>query len=119
MSYSLTRPEATSRNLAAIAHLAGWTGLFLPLIGPIAIPVVILALKADDEFVREHAMESLNLEVTLWLAITLFGLLSIVLIGLPFLFVTILFGLIAPIPAAIAAATGESHRYRFIIRFFH
>ncbi|MEN0060879.1 MAG: DUF4870 domain-containing protein [Myxococcota bacterium] len=119
MSYSLTRPDTQSRNLAVIAHLAAYSGLILPALAPIIIPIVVLAIKPHDEYVREHALESLNLEITLWLAIAFFGLLSFLLIGLPFLLVTILFGLIAPIPAAIAAATGEPHRYSFIIRFFN
>lgn len=118
LSYELTRPDAASRNLAVVAHLAAYSALLLPVIAPIVIPIVVLALKPGDPYVRDHALESLNLEITLWLAIGIFGLLSIVLIGIPFLVVTVLFGLIAPIPAAIAAATGEEHRYSFIIRFF-
>lgn len=118
MSYSLTRPDVASRNLAVVAHLAAYSGLFLPALAPIAIPIVVLAMKPHDEYVRAHALESLNLEITVWLAIATFGILSFVLIGIPFLLVTVLFALIAPIPAAIAAASGEPHEYRFIIRFF-
>lgn len=119
MHYPLTEPDTTARNLAIVAHLAAYSGLFLPAIAPIVIPIVILAIRPDDPFVREHALESLNLEITLWGAIAVFGLLSLVLIGLPFLLVAILFGMIAPIPAAVAAASGHSHRYAFTIRFFH
>jgi len=118
LSFSMTRPDTTSRNLAVVAHLAAYSGLLLPALAPIIIPIVVLAMKPNDEFVRTHALESLNLEITVWLSIAVFGLLSFLLIGLPFLMVTILFALIAPIPAAIAAATGEPHEYRFIIRFF-
>ncbi|MEO0600983.1 MAG: DUF4870 domain-containing protein [Myxococcota bacterium] len=119
MSYTLTRPDSASRNLAVVAHLAAYSMFILPAIAPIVIPIVVLALKSQDEFVREHALESLNLELTVWLGMAIFGLLSIILIGLPFLFITWVFAMVAPIPAAIAAASGESHRYSFIIRFFH
>ncbi len=119
MTYPLTRPDSTSRNLAMVAHLAAYSWFVLPFLAPIIIPIVVLAVRSDDPFVREHALESLNLEITVWLAVVTFGLLSFVLVGIPFLVATLLFAVIAPIPGAIAAATGEAHRYRFVIRFFH
>ncbi len=119
MQHYLAEPDTTARNLAIVAHLAAYSGFFLPAIAPIVIPILILASRPDDPFVREHALESLNLEITLWGAIALSGLLSLVLIGIPFLLVALLFGMIAPISAAVAAASGHSHRYAFTIRFFH
>lgn len=118
LSYPLTPPDSTSRNLAVVAHLAAYSWFVLPFLAPIIIPIVVLAIRSDDPFVREHAIESLNLEITVWLAVVTFGLLSMVLIGIPFLLATVLFAVIAPIPGAIAAATGESHRYGMVIRFF-
>jgi len=119
VDHSLSLPDSTSRNLAVVAHLAAYSAFVLPALAPIIIPIVVLAVRPGDEYVRQHALESLNLELTVWLALTCFGVLSLLLVGIPFLLVTIAFALIAPIPAAISAATGEPHRYRFIIRFFH
>lgn len=116
--YGAVASDESGRNLAVVSHLAAYSGFFLPAVAPLLIPIFILSMRPDDPFVREHALESLNLEITLWVAITIFAILSLVLIGLPFLLVAVLFGMIAPIPAAIAAAEGRIHRYPFVVRFF-
>ena len=104
------------------AHLTALAALFvgLPFIGPL---VVYLA-KKENPFVRRHAAEALNFNLsimlyTIVLAIVTFILLF-VLVGVLLipLFVVLFAGwIIFVIVASVAASRGEEYRYPLTIRF--
>ncbi len=111
-----------ARTFALAAHLSALLSLFVGV--PFAGPLVILLVKKDDPFVRGHAAEALNfnLSVMLYAAVLLIAglLLLIVVVGLlvwlaliPLLFAWLVLTCIA----ASKAGQGETYRYPLTIRF--
>lgn len=99
-----------SRNIATLVHLSHYLFGFI-------VPLVIFLVIKDDEYVIENAKEDLNLSLTLFIYGALFTLLSIILIGLPFLLATFIFSLIAPVVMAINSSNGKIYRFPYLIRF--
>jgi len=111
-----------SRNYALAAHLSALLSLFVgfPFIGPL----VIWLIKKDDPFVRAHAAEALNFNLSVMLyGVVLFivGLiLVIVLIGILVWLLLIPLGIVWLVficIAAVKAGGGEPYRYPLTIRF--
>jgi uncharacterized Tic20 family protein len=104
------------RSWAVGAHLSGFVAAYLALgfIGPL---VVMLTGGARSAYVRRHAVEALNfnLSVLIWLAVS--AVLSIILIGLPMLLAVGVLYVVASIQGALAAGRGEEFRYPITIRF--
>jgi uncharacterized Tic20 family protein len=104
------------RNWAIGAHLSGFLAAYLALgfLGPL---VVLLTGGSRSAYVRRHAVEAINfnLSVLLWLAIS--AILVIVLIGIPMLLAVGGLYVVASIRGAVAASNGEEYRYPFTIRF--
>ncbi len=103
------------RTWGMIAHLAPFAGglIGLPFVGAL---VVFLMYKDRSPFVRRHALESLNFQITLLIGWVVAGLLSLVLIGLlmfPVLFVA---EIVFAIMAAAASSRGEAYRYPLTLR---
>ncbi len=111
-----------SNGYALAAHLSALLSLFVgfPFIGPL----VIWLVKKDDPFVRGHASEALNFNLSIMLyAVILFvvGLvLLIVLVGVVVWLLLIPLGVIWLVfvcLAAVKAGQGETYRYPLTIRF--
>lgn len=102
-----------------IAHLAGFAGLFFSFVLANVIgPAVVYYAKRDDSaFIEDQAREAINFQITGVLAALVFGALSFVLIGVPFLLATVVLWFALPIRAAMAANRGERYRYPLTIRF--
>ncbi|HEX6149098.1 DUF4870 domain-containing protein [Nocardioides sp.] len=89
-------------------------------------PLLILLLKNDSPFVRRHAVESLNFQISLLiyglvgtivafvLAVVTFGLGLLVII--PVIVVLGLLALIVIIVATVKASNGEDYRYPLTLR---
>jgi uncharacterized protein len=108
--------STADRNWAVAAHLAGFVAAWVALgfLGPL---VVLLTEGRHRPFVRRHAVEALNfnLSVLLWCVIS--AVLVIVLIGFLMLAAVGLLYLVASILGALAASRGEDFRYPMTIRF--
>jgi len=111
-----------ARSYALAAHLSALLALFVgfPFIGPL---VVYLA-KKDDPFVRAHACEALNfnLSVMLYGAVLLVGglLLLAVVVGILVWLLFIPLGIawiVCVVVAAVKAGQGRPYRYPLTIRF--
>lgn len=111
-----------SRNFALAAHLSALLSLFVgfPFIGPL----VIYLTKKDDPFVRAHAAEALNFNLSVMLYGVVLGIvgliLLIVVVGLlVWLALIPLFvaWLVLVVIAAVKAGQGEPYRYPLTIRF--
>ena len=86
-----------------------------------------MLLKSDSPFVRRHAVESLNFQISLLiysLAGTVIGIvIAILTVGIallviiPLVAILALVVLILIIVATIRAANGEDYRYPFCLRF--
>lgn len=99
------------RLLSILAHVLTMFTSFIA-------PLVIYLLKKDESlYVKEHARESLNFQLTLMLAYFIGFLLLFVLIGVLILPLIGFVQLILVIVATIKAADNKLYRYPFSIRF--
>lgn len=115
------------RTWGMLAHLSSIAASFvaLPFLGPL---IVFLVLKDRSRFVRGHAAEALNMNlsyVIYSIALSIvFGFITLVTLGLgvvtfyllPLLYVP---ALVFAILGAVAAYGGRPYRYPLIFRFVH
>ena len=118
-----TPTRSDSRTWAMVAHLSALAAAFVALafLGPL---VVYLVKRDEDPFVREHAAEALNFQLSCLLYGVVGGIVLVITIifvfGLLLIPVAILLAiawLVLTIVGAIKAAQGESFRYPLTIRF--
>jgi uncharacterized protein len=112
-AHALTDEE---RNWAMAAHvgsfLAAWFALGL------LAPLVVLLVKGNDsDYVRRHAVESLNFQINALVYIVLFAALMLVLVGFILLPLYGIFYAVAVILGAVRASQGADFRYPLTIRF--
>ncbi len=108
-----SRDETISATLAHIGALIGM--FFFPM--NIIVPLVILLFKGgDSSFVREHARESLNFQISSTVFIIISAFASVVLIGIPFLLAFIVISFVCPISGSVRASAGEGYRYMWTFR---
>jgi uncharacterized Tic20 family protein len=101
-------PTSDEKTLALIAHVITFVSSFIA-------PLIIYLIKKDEsEFIREHAKESLNFQITVFIIVIIC---IISLIGLLLLWAVGLFTFILVIVATIRASEGKLYRYPFSIRF--
>lgn len=96
--------------LCGVAHL-GWIVGF-----PIMAPLIIMLLSGD-KFVRMQAKEALVFQVGLIIFGAIFGILSILLIGIPFLIVLGILALILPVMAVIKVCDEVDYSYPITGKF--
>jgi uncharacterized Tic20 family protein len=111
----------TDRNWAAAAHwgtlVAAWIAM-----GFLAPLIVMLTIGNQSPFVRKHAVESLNFQISLLIYFTvavlfsLFTLLLGLIIVIPLALAAVVAVLVFLIQASIKAAHGEDYRYPLTIR---
>jgi uncharacterized protein len=108
--------SGSDRNWAVAAHLSGFVAAWFAL-GFLGSLVVLLTEGQRRPFVRRHAVEALNfnLSVLLWCVIS--ALLVIILVGFVMLAAVGVLYLVATILGALAASRGEDFRYPLTIRF--
>jgi uncharacterized Tic20 family protein len=107
----LTTTEATERNYAMAAHLAGFAGFVFPF-GNIIGPLVAWQLGKDKgSYVNEQGKEAVNFQIT-WTFYFVFALLTIlVAVGLLLVPIVAVSWLVLTIIGTVKAANGEPHRY--------
>ena len=109
---------------AAGAHIGSLVAAWLAM-GFLAPLVVMLVKGNDSAFVRRHAVESLNFQITLLIYLAIAGVVVLFTLGLglivvlPLLALVGLFALIAIIMATVAASRGDDFRYPLCIRLVH
>lgn len=122
-SYGSPAPEApaplspgSARLWAMAAHLSGFLAAYVALgfLGPL---VVLLAVGNRSSYVRRHAVEALNFNLT-WLIYIVVGvILAFLLIGIPILIALGVAYLVLVVLGAVAASDGRDFRYPLTIRF--
>ena len=106
------------RRWAMFCHLGALIGLLGNGVGFLIVPLIVWLIKKDDHpFIDEQGKESVNFQITMFLALFAGALLSLVLIGIPILIAAMIMMIVLPIVAAIKASNGESYRYPLTIRF--
>lgn len=110
-------PSNEELNLATIAHAAGIVAPFFPGFGFIAPLVLWQINKGVKPFAASHAVEALNFQLTLLLALIVSFLLMFVLIGFLIMPVVGIWGFVLSIIATIKVSTKEPFAYPLTIRF--
>lgn len=98
-----------------LAHLSALVAAFVALsfLGPL---IVMLTQGQKSPFVRAHAVEALNFQITTYIAAFVSAVLLLVLIGFILLPLVGLGWLIFTIVAGVKANNGESYRYPINLR---
>ena len=115
-------PGSDDRLWAAAAHVGALVSAWFAFgfIGPL---VVLVVWGERSPFVRRHAVESLNFQLTLLLLAVLAVVVTLLTVGValivlvPIGLVVLVIALIAVIAATLAAQRGEDYRYPLSIRF--
>ncbi|MBP6624714.1 MAG: DUF4870 domain-containing protein [Chitinophagaceae bacterium] len=103
-------PTSDEKTMAILSHI-------LVIIAWILAPLIIYLLKKDESvFVREHAKESLNFQITVLIGYIISGILVIVLIGVVLIWLLAIINLIFVIIATIKASEGKMYKYPFCLR---
>ena len=109
-------PADQERLWAMLAHLLSFVAAYL-FLGFVAPLIVMLVFGPRSAFVRAHAVESLNFNLT-WL---LYGIIAVILafllVGILILIVLGIAYLVLVIVASVKANNGEMYRYPATIRF--
>ncbi|HSK36850.1 MAG TPA: DUF4870 domain-containing protein [Actinomycetota bacterium] len=109
-------PADQERLWAMLAHLLSFVAAYL-FLGFVAPLVVLLVFGPRSAYVRAHAVESLNFNLT-WLVYAIVGvILAFLLIGIPILIALGIAYLILVVIASVRANNGEFFRYPLTIRF--
>jgi uncharacterized Tic20 family protein len=103
----LTEDEKT---ISLLSHV-------LSLVGGFLAPLIIWLLKKDQSaYIAEHALESLNFQISIMIYFAVAGVLCIILIGFVLLPIIGIFALVVIIVATIKAYKGEMYRYPLTLR---
>jgi uncharacterized Tic20 family protein len=109
-------PPDQERTWAMLAHLSAFVAAYVALgfLGPL---VVMLVFGPRSAFVREHAVEALNFNLTWLIYIFVAIILAFVLVGILILIALGIAYLVLVVIAAVRANNGEHYRYPATIRF--
>ena len=106
------------RLWAMLAHLLSFVAAYIAL-GFLAPLVVLLVFGQRSGYVRAHAVESLNFNLTWLLYAVVAVILAFLLIGIPILIALGIAYVILVIVASVRANNGELYRYPLTIRFIN
>jgi uncharacterized protein len=93
--------------------MAHWLGILIGFIGPL---IIWLTKGEQDKFVKDHAVEALNFQITLAIGYVASFILSFVVIGIVGYIALPILNIIFSVIAAMAANKGETYRYPFALR---
>ena len=110
--------SAEDRNWGVAAHASAVVGAWiaLGLIGPL---VVLVAKGGESPFIRSHAVEALNFNISVLIYAAVGWVLTFVLIGVPLLLAIGLLWLVCTVLGIVKANKGELYRYPLTIRLVH
>jgi len=105
-----TQPTSDERTMAILSHV-------LCIIGSFIAPLIIYLLKKDESpYIKEHALESLNFQITMIILYIISGILIIILVGVLLIWALSIINLILIIIATIKASEDKLYRYPFNFR---
>jgi uncharacterized Tic20 family protein len=114
-------PSSEEKNWALAAHVGVFVAVWIAM-GFLA-PLIIMLVKGNDSpFIRRHAVESLNFQISILiygvaaflLVLVTFGLGAIIIV--PLAIVVGIAYIVLIILATVKAANGEDYRYPFTLR---
>lgn len=99
-------------------HLSQFCGYIAPVAG-FVVPIVLWQMKkSDSEIIDKHGKIVLNWILTELIFVIVFGLLCLILIGIPLIIALGVVGIVFPIIGGIKANSGEIWPYPLSIKFF-
>lgn len=107
---------AAERAWASAAH---WSALVASVLGGLAFlgPLLVLLVKGDESpWVRRHAMESLNFQISILIYAIVSAVLILLLVGFLLLIAVGVAWVVLTITGAVRASSGEDYRYPLTIR---
>jgi len=108
---ALIPPTSDEKTMAILSHI-------LTLVVWFIAPLVIYLMKKDEStFVRAHAVESLNFQITVAIAYFISFWLMFIFIGFILMFFIGISALVLIIVATIRASEGKLYKYPFSIKF--
>ncbi len=111
-----TTSTKDEQNMAVAAHLLSFCGYVFPF-GNIIGPLVIYFIRKDTStFVRKHAVEAVNFQISLTIYFFVSFILAFVLIGFLLMFILVIIHIVCAIKAAMAASKGLDYTYPITIR---
>jgi uncharacterized protein len=111
-------PTSEERNWGVAAHLSGFVAAYVAL--GILGPVVVYFIKGQQSsFVRAHAVEAINFNITALIGIVVSAVLMFVLVGFVTIAIIGIVYLVCTIRGAMAASKGQFYRYPMTIRFIN
>lgn len=115
------RTWALAAHLGTLATVASGFGF--------AAPLLVMLVQGDSPFVRRHAVESLNFQISLLIymvvgsVLAFFGIIAtfglVAFLAFPLAIALIVAVLVVIILATVKAGTGEDYRYPLTIRFIN
>jgi uncharacterized protein len=109
-------PPDQERLWGMLAHLLSFVAAYIAL-GFLAPLIVLMVFGQRSAYVRAHAVESLNFNLTWLLYAVVAVVLAFLLIGIPILIALGIAYLVLVIIASVRANNGEFFRYPLTIRF--
>ncbi|MGE7092787.1 DUF4870 domain-containing protein [Lysinibacillus sp. NPDC048646] len=83
---------------------------------PWLVPIIFFLISSDDE-IKAVSIQALLFQIVMWVLIAIAGILSVVLIGLPFLLIFIIMLFVVPIIGIVKALSDEPWRYPIVGRW--
>ncbi|QSQ15988.1 DUF4870 domain-containing protein [Myxococcus landrumensis] len=103
------------KTMGLVAHIGTILANFVGL--GFAVPLVLMLTKGkESSFVREHAVESLNFQITVFIAGIIAAATSCLFIGLLIAPVVLIVALVFPVIAGLKANEGQAYKYPFALR---
>jgi uncharacterized protein len=114
-SYSQQPPTSDERTWAWVSHAGSFVGAAVAM--AFLVPLVIMLTKGKESpFVRRHAVESLNFQITTLIYAAVSAVLVLVVIGLFMLLALAVFYVVVVVLGTVKAANGEEFRYPLTLR---
>ncbi|MFZ2657887.1 MAG: DUF4870 domain-containing protein [Victivallales bacterium] len=113
-----TAPGKEEKTMAMLCHLTALSGLIVPIpLLNIIVPLVIWLTQKDKyPLVDDQGKESLNFQITMFLAALVCVVLMFVLIGFLLIFVVAIYAIVYVIIATMKANEGIKYRYPICLR---
>ncbi len=106
-----------ARKWAMICHIIALVGILGNGIGFLVGPLVVWLIKREDHpFIDEQGKEAVNFQITMFIALFISALLTLVVIGIALLIIIGIIMTVFPIVAAIKASDGAHYKYPFSLR---
>jgi uncharacterized Tic20 family protein len=104
------QPTQDEKTMALLSHI-------LTLVAGFIAPLVIYIVKKDESpYVRKHALESLNFQISIAIYAIASLILTIVVIGIFLLIAVGILAVVLAIIATVKASEGKFYQYPFTIR---